>query len=391
MKISPSRLLNTEACPKFKSSPFSGSAAEEGIQLHEYMEKMVQEPVDTWDDWISLLNISEASKALLYTASSRIQPLASWTPTCYPDASIMESFPADGSLPPGLYPEVSIKIGRNKFGYMDLLISHGEGNYTIIDYKFVRAAGDFELQLAAYACALSNYIKDAKKINALIVAPHLPEDAEPMEWEFTPQSIEQYKAIIKGIEEAAESPNSDGRPGSHCEHCAWNGKCRYQTSTALATTMTPLPPATQRILQPVTLQDRAERRDLIKCLESMVEAIKEDDKLFFAENPEAVLPGYRATWMPGKTSLDSSRAAEINSAILSTKVGVVTVEDLMSMSMPDTTRLVDHISIAEGISTNDAKRQVNEILDEFMKRGASYVTLRKIGTKKRVPKALTEN
>lgn len=387
MKISPSRLVYVEACAKFKPSPFSGDAADEGIQLHEYMENMVQQPVDTWSEWIDGLMISESSKALLHTASDRIQPIATWTPDCYSGFSLTTSTATDG-LAPGLYPELQVEIGRGKFGYIDLLISQGDGNYTIVDYKFVRAAGDFELQLAAYACAVAKLLGDSvTNINALIVAPYLPDDAEPMEWSFSKAKLNQYRQIIKKIEETTEDPNVDGKPGSHCERCAWSGKCRYQIARAEVATVSPMPAAIRRYVNPVTLQDRADRRDFMKCLESVVESFKEDDKKFFAENPEAELPGYKLTHMQGRLSLDTSRAAEINTALLSNLVGSLTVDDLVSLSIPDVTKLAEHVSLAEAIPVADAKRKVSAILDEFMKRGTPFVTLRKVGARSRI----TEN
>lgn len=395
MKISPSRLVYAEACPKFKPTPFTNDAAEEGIQLHEYMEQLVQQPIDTWDEWINGLQVSASSKALITTAMTRIQPFAAMAPDSYPDTILPGNALVDleEGLPPGMYPELKIRIGspgQNKFGFIDLLISLGFGNYIIIDYKFVRGVGDYELQLAAYACALNLLVPEINTIQALIVAPYLADDVEPMQWNFTKENLASYAMVIKGIEEAAENPNNDGRPGSHCEYCKWSGQCRYQTTKALDITAPSLPPNVQRLLKPKTLQDRADRRDLIKCLESMVESIKEDDKKFFAEHPDAVLPGYKVTQMSGRATVDKERASEINDTLLSRFVGLINVNDLLSMATPEPNKVVAHLTL-HGMDESNAKRSVNEAFDEFMKRGASYVTLRKAGTKTRVPKKLSND
>lgn len=383
MNTSPSKLVYVEACPKFKSTPFTNDAADDGIRLHSHMEDLIQRPTDTWDEWIDSLNEPASMKAAVHDAADQIRPYAEFAPIARPQEQMLSN-DCKAATEVGRYPELQIKVGDRRFGYIDLFLNMGNRRFVIVDYKFVRSPGDYELQMAAYALSVSKYLPDGfDSITAIIVAPYIPDSGNlpGMRFEYSEKDLEYYKRLIDRIDESVDDPNSDGNPGSHCEHCKFNGRCRYQASLVPAEISNRFD--LHSILEPKTLEDRATRKRFTKCLDAMVTAFKDDDKRFFAENPEAELPGFRKFKNAGRATLDKSRAAEINQTILS-RFPELTGNDLLESSVPDIAQLATKISLSTGESEVSAKKRLSIALDEFMTHGSSFLVFREVTTKSRL-------
>lgn len=390
MKISPSRLTYVSKCPFYKPTPFTNTAAQEGIDLHYQMELLVQRHWSEWNDYISSLKLSDESKSLVETAADKLLPLVSLLPEYkfHPDYTLTKGA---ASLDIGVYPELQIETSRGKFGYIDLLINHGD-RMTIVDYKFVRAQGDFELQLAAYALYLRNDLSSPPEIiESQIIAPHLSdEELGQCAWQYTDEVLSRYEYLIQGIEDSVGDPNKPANPGPHCQYCSWNGRCAKQANTVAAVALPQSARYTPAIMNAETLEDRAIRRDLMKFMETMAESIKEDDKKFFAEHPEiTALPGYKMTRCAGRFSLDKTRAAELNRELLS-RFASLTPSQLLDMALPDQKQLAEAVAISEGISESRAEELVKDAFSMFMSRGTPYVMLKKAGSEMRVPEAAVE-
>lgn len=415
MKTSPSRLVYVEACPKFQPSPLPNDAADDGIRLHAAMEHLVERPLPEWDDYINGLDESTSSKAALLTAAEQIRPYIE--PTLGPRLHVGPSLSLNkhSEIPcSGVYPEVEVELGHNRRGYIDLLIvnrTEDELHLTIVDYKFVRFIGDYELQLAAYAVAVNDLLASPDGptvyVDSVIVAPYVPgsDQMDTLRWAYTEESIGRYRKIIQDIDESVTDPNRDGNPGPQCEHCKYCGKCRYQVgisvTTMAATNVADALPVVpvggsakdiiERFMNPKTLEDRAQRKMFVKAVEHLVDFFVEDDKTFFDENPDAELPGFRKTRMPGRRTLDKNRASEINMALLSQLGGTITATDLLEASVPLVDKLAERLSFTQNISADEAKRRINNVLDDFMTKGADYFVFRKAAQKARVPKPLPES
>lgn len=396
MKTSPSRLVYVEACPKFKPTPFQSDAASEGIDLHAALEELVSKS-EPWEYQNFIINDTDHNwtqeqKGLLCKAAESLSGIIgeyseNFMCRAYRDCD-MSTVARDvrpDSVFPGLYPEIKIKVGEGRHGFIDLLIINENKEAIIVDYKFVRSSSDFELQLAAYAVALNKSLPFIKKIKAVIIDPYLSDTENAMlQWEYDERKLREYEAIIDKIDESVDDPNCFPKPGSHCERCKFNGKCVYQAKTVgfgLDFSVSRL----TEILQANNDEDRALRRDFMKCAEALVASIKDDDKAYFDKNPDAELPGWKKTMMAGRTTLDKDQASAINETILSTFPSVEP-RDILGLAVPDVTQLTELLSFKTGFPVETVKGQLNVALEPFMKRGASYVVLRKKSTKQRVTK-----
>lgn len=387
MTISPSRLTYVSKCSFFKPTPFKSTAASEGIDLHYQMEELVKVHWSEWTEYIDKLRLSEDSKGLILTAAERLLPLVSMLPDYQCHAGQMLTKNTE-SLATGVYPELQIETARGKFGYIDLLINFGN-KIVIVDYKFVRSPGDYELQLAAYAlCVSHNLVNPPATIESHIIAPYLhDEDQGVCSWVYTPDIIQQYEAIIQRIEDSVGDPNKTATPGGHCQYCAWCGKCSKQANTIADATLPPSVRYTPDIMKATTLEDRALRRDLVKFIEAVATSIKEDDKQFFADNPDATLPGYKTVRCAGRASFDKTRTSELNREILS-RFPNLTPSLLLDVSLPDQKQLIEVLSVTEGLGTSRATAEVSDIFSMFTTRGAPYVTLKRATQEMRVPGAV---
>lgn len=399
MKTSPSRLVYVEACPKFKPTPFQNDAANEGIDLHSALEDMVLS-VKPWEylDWVmsngDARHWTNEQKSLLCKAAEQLCEVITSAfdtgdliPDAYPDYSLTHGSVSHSTSmhQTGLYPEAEVEVGPNRKGYIDLLILNRKNEAVIVDYKFVRSSSDFELQLAAYAVTVKRLLPSLKSIKSVIIAPYLTDaDNAELTWTYNEESLDKYRAIIDKIDESVDDPNCFPKPGSHCERCKFNGKCVYQAKTVgfgLDFSVSRL----AEILQANNDEDRALRRDFMKCAEALVASIKDDDKAYFDKNPDAELPGWKKTMMAGRTTLDKDQASAVNEAILSS-FQAVKPRDILDIAVPDVTQLAELISFRTGFPTDNVMSQLRVVLEPFMKRGSSYVVLRKKSTKQRVTK-----
>lgn len=391
MAISPSRLAYVYACPKFKPSPFTTEAADEGTRLHAYMETLVKtKPYTLWVETIEKdPSLSADSKDILVKAAAETSQFVSFAPEYRAlDEGLSYVKPGEKKhrLMPGLYPELKIATSKNTFGYIDLLIVDPSGCLTIIDYKFARNEGSYDLQMGAYAVTVTDLIEGAVSVTAHIVAPML-DNEEPWEQTFTDDDLKEMRSLIEQINVSSEDPNEDGKPGDHCSRCKWASNCRYLGSVAVRTaketdetSLSTMP--IQQVMKAETIEARSERRNLISILSALVDAVKEDDKKFFAENPDAQLIGFSKSVSRGRASLDGTRTAEIVEALIASIPGV-TVSSVLSCASISESKIQEMVKT---FAPSTPPQTVSDVLGPFIKYGTPFVTLRKTNRKSHKPK-----
>lgn len=389
-KVSPSALAATEKCPRFRPDGKDNQAADEGIMLHAALEELVQQPLEQWDNWIKTRELSMEHRALLEEASAQLHALLMGNKLdVYPDfrLKLRNGKPRIRPLRPGLYPECEIERGQGQHGYIDLMIVFPDGMITIVDYKMVRALKSYDLQLAAYAIDVNRICPSHVKFQCRIIAPRLPtEEVEDHLWDG--KDLDAYRTRIAEIEERADKSANDptiaGCPNDACQYCHWAGQCPYQTKavvqTADAMDIVSLVKnngyfngeviSRETFAAPATTGQRGLRRAFVKLLESAIDAWKEDDKTWTAENKGVDVPGWKIGWRAGRATLDKSQMTDIRSALMS-KLGM-TESDILNVSSVDVALLKEHMVSALGYSEKEAGNTISEVLDSFMKTGASY-------------------
>ena len=389
-KVSPSSLAATEKCPRFRPDGKENQAADEGIMIHAALEEMVEQHVEQWDNWIKTLEISMDHRALLEEAAAQLRSLLMGHKLdVYPDfrLKLRNGKSRVRPLRPGLYPECEVERGQGQHGYIDLMIIFPDGMVTIVDYKAIRQLKDYSLQLAAYAIDVNRICPAHTKFQCRIIAPRLPtEDIEDHLWD--EKDLDVYRKRIESIEESADrsanDPNVPGCPNDACQYCHWNGRCPYQTKAVVQTADAMDVVSViknngffdgevitrETFAAPSTVGQRGLRRAFVKLLESAVDAWKEDDKVWAQEHKGTDVPGWKIGWRAGRATLDKSQMTDIRAALMS-KLGM-TESDILNVSSVDPTLLKEHMVSALGYSEKEAANTISEVLDSFMKTGASY-------------------
>lgn len=369
--VSPSALAATERCPRYRPDGQSNAAADEGTLLHAELEAMVAEPQRNWDAWIETRGLSAESKGLLQEAAASLRSIV-------PDGlAVAKDYKVRGPVPPGVYPECELETYPGHHGYIDLLVVPRAGTMTVIDYKFVRSEHDYELQLGAYAKALSEADPKFAVIEARVVAPRLEGESDSYMW--TPETLQRVVARIRSVEENADDPFVPGNPGEDCCHCHWNGRCPFQAAAikTSAPESAELARTGERVLlNPSTPEERALRRDLVSWLSAWLEAVKKDDSDWLDKHEGASLPGYSCSRCAGRMSLDKTRMNDAFKALMETFT--LAPDDLQSFSAVDQKALVEFLMLRNGTSEKETKVQVAKALDRFMLRGAPYVRVVKL-------------
>lgn len=393
-RISPSALAATEQCPRFRPDGKDNDAAIDGTLFHETMEDLVvNHKPETWAEVLASRSLSPDLRNLALTAAEAVKDLA-FAPEYVSDPKfgVYPNFrlrmrggkPRVAPLKPGAYPECEVDRGQNRHGYIDLMVVTPEGLVFIVDYKSVRAAHDYSLQLAAYACDVNRLCPAHDTFVCQIIAPRLG-DEDQLRLELGPSGLEAYRTRISAIEERADRSANDervpGHPGDACQYCHWCGMCKYQAEDTTA--IVAYDPTASRLVQrgfyagetitpetfrsPATPAQRGLRRALLKNLEAMIDAMKEGDKEWVRLNPGSAVPGWKVSFAKGHSILDKSRMPDVRRALMS-RFGFST-EDIAEVSVVDAKLLEENLVAVSGYTKKAAAEEVKRCLEPFSAAG----------------------
>lgn len=410
-RVSPSALAATELCPRFRPDGKDSNAAIDGTMLHEFAEEMVSLPRDRWDAWIATRDASPDMKGMLEEIAATYRTIITEDMEVFRDYRLRMrgGKPRKSPLKPGLYPECEVDRGQGAHGYLDLMIVTPEGLTYILDIKSSRVEHDFSRQLEAYACDVNRLCPAHENFICRIVAPRLGDEAQP-EWRWGPEDIARFNREIAEIELRADwSSNDDtiaGVPNDACQYCRYNGRCKYQALATMAvaeatdrdqvvvspktmkTTLVQALPnlvgpggpyegelvTSQTFLAPATPRQRGLRRACMKFLETFIAAAKEDDRTWVQQLPPDrqadAVPGFSISMVKGRSSVDTSRTAEIREAVMSRfHMGI---EEVFEVSSVDTNLLAE-VLVRDGMSKKAADEAIKKCLEPFTNAGAPSV------------------
>ena len=410
-RVSPSSLAATEHCPRFRPDNKENDAAIDGTLLHEFAEEMVTLPKEQWDGWIATRDTSPNTKGMLEEIAAVYRTIIIDDLPVFKDYRLRMrgGKPRKTPLKPGLYPECEVDRGQGAHGYLDLMIVTPEGLVYILDIKSSRVEHDFSRQLQAYACDVNRLCTAHDTFMCRIVAPRLEESAQPM-WKWGPDDIARFNKEIAAIEERADwSSNDDtipGMPGEACQYCRYAGKCQYQANAALAVSETmnedqvtvsaktakttvvqalaslvgPGGPyegevvSSQTFTNPATPAQRGLRRACMKFLEVFIDAAKEDDRTWAGQFPPeqqaTLVPGFSISTVKGRSTVDTSRTADIREAVMSRFH--MNIEEVFEVSSVDTKMLAEKL-VVDGWTKKKADEEIKKCLEPFMNVGAPSV------------------
>lgn len=409
-RVQPSALAATEHCPRFRADSKENQAAIDGTLFHEFMEQIVDVPKDQWPGWIATRETSVEMKGLLEEAASVLASILVEDLPVYRDYRIrpIKGKPRKSLLKPGLYPECEVDRGNGNHGYIDLLIVTPEGLTYILDWKTSRVEKDFSLQLAAYAVDVNRLCPAHEGFICRIVAPRLDDDAQ-IELNIDKDGLVKWAKRISDIEERADRSSNDpsvpGCPSDACGYCHWSGTCPYQAAAtgavlatntsdivtysektgkasvtqSLATLVGPGGPYEGQVVtaktftSPETVEQRGLRRACLKFLEKMIEACKDDDTTWAEqwndEQLKDLVPGFSVARVKGRSSVDTTRMAEIRGAVMS-KFGM-SIEDVFECSMVDKKLLAESLATVNGWTKKKAEDEVKKVFETFSTPGAT--------------------
>lgn len=392
--ISPSSLASVEACPRFRPDGKENEAAVDGTLMHAYAEAMSKMRPDEMTVYLASLDCSPDMRMLLSKVQEFLLSSIDFSLPVYPDYRLKKRGGKPRKhLKPGRYPEVEVERRGGRHGYIDLMVVNPDGVVQIIDWKTNRVGKDFSLQLAAYAISVQDICPFLDKFDVRIVAPRLDED-EVFSAQLTGEDLLAWRARISSIEERADASANDlripGTPGDQCQYCHWNGRCQYQAEQVrgvLAVTNgisslvgTGSPWAGEAITastftHPDTVAQRGLRRACLKTLETLVEAVKEDDKTwveqFNDEQLKTLVPGFRISRRRGRSSIDPEQEMVATESVMN-RFGL-TMEEMFDISSVDRKKLVAHLVAAKGYGAKEAEASVKEAYEPYMKTGAPVI------------------
>lgn len=399
----PSTLASFAQCPRFVQSPFSGTAADEGVLLHSHMEKIAAIPLPEWEPHLE--TISDLSSAQMYVLREAVDAIAPYfmmgRPVLLKGLELAEQV-TEYSTREFIAPECRVAPFPGRRGFIDLLIRDRPDHAVVLDYKFGRNDSDFSYQIAPYVLEVFRLLPEVQSITCRIVSPRM--DVEHAQEEYTREDIPRITQFIDEIVTKMQDPFSPGCPGAACARCQGNGRCIWQASSLTALTVTgttdlrtrPVVP-TSIILHPASPQERADRRDAMGWLQELCDFVKGDDKETITRmiqegvSGTEVLPGYSVTMQRGRPVLDYSRLEEMNRSLMLT-FGL-SFETMLSCLEPVWNNVLDALSVPGvlpvDVEGNIPSRVQNEIaLKSFRARyevpGAPFPVVRKAGGRKAI-------
>ena len=411
-RVSPSSLAATEHCPRFRPDGKENDAAIDGTMMHEYAEEMVSLPRDQWDGWIATRDASPDMKGMLEEIAATYRTIITEDVEVFKDYRLRMrgGKPRKTPLRPGLYPECELDRGDGAHGFIDLMYVTTEGLVYIIDLKSNRSEKDFSLQLAAYACDVNRLCPAHVAFICQIVAPRLDDEAQ-MRMEVGVDELAAWRKRIEEIEDIADrSANDDSIPGvpcDACQYCHWRScGCKYMAAAtqavaevvnedqvtvsaktgkttvvqALANLVGPNGPyagevvTAQTFLNPPTPSQRGLRRACMKFLETFIEAAKEDDRTWAGQFPPeqqaTLVPGFSISTVKGRSTVDTSRTADIREAVMSRFH--MNIEEVFEVSSVDVKMLAEKL-VVDGWTKKKADEEIKKCLEPFMNVGAPSV------------------
>ena len=396
VKPRPSSLPMMEACPRWVSRPKTeekdslDEAADEGTLIHEKLDSLADVPVTDWHEAIENdPSLPPTVKWAVTEAATEVAPFfgmglkvftkKSLDVLKYELANVVNPNSGDGIYcEAGVYPEVC------QPGTLDLVVV--EGNLARLrDYKSNRVVRSHDAQQLAYVLGVFNALPQVQFVESGIVAPRLKGvHANIM---YSRAELDLYRASIGTIVTKSEDPFEPGAPGDQCVFCAGNGRCPYQAAS-LKDIIEPegalIPVGAWRSLMDpnITLEQRGWRRGIAKQMELYSEAIKEDDKEWAEKNPGVMPTGWTVSIASGRLSLDKDRLAEVNEKIrLTFGLQFETMEAFM---VPEKKRIAAYVSMAKGISEEDALKEIDKAMALYMKRGADTIRFVQEKVKKQI-------
>lgn len=424
-KPRPSALPNLAECPRWVGRPNAGAgeqkdaieeAADQGTRMHEFMERVVACPVETWNDVAAgelgydpelhalacecmdqvrdlfTMGMPVTSKATLglkpdahYTFAdklwkSNVDPF--FQQPCF---GIGEDPPDPGKVKDGIYLEIGLDPGVCKPGTADLVAVTGK-TAVLVDYKSNRVVRSHHAQQLAYVVGLFRALPNVDTVEQRIVAPRLKDVHAPEV--FRRADVPKYEAELQAIVDKATDAFEPGVPGSVCSMCAGNGRCPWQalsvslvepgkeTPNEMMSNLGALPavPPMRVILDPRGAEERGARRDLVDWLAAMCEAVKKDDAQW-VQLANGEIAGRKATVCAGRYKFDETKRIAAIDKIRSTfGWDSDTMYQFLSVDVPS---FVETLRMKEGLSKTLAAETAEKMLAEFRVRGASYVVLRK--------------
>ena len=404
-KISPSWLAAAELCPRARPDGEDSQASVDGTIAHDHMHTMVATiPRDQWESWVETReDVSPYLKGQMQVIVARLREFI------IEDLPVFDGFvlkmrngkPRKTPLKPGLYPECQIDRGQGRHGYIDLMIVTTEGLVYIVDYKFVRIAKDFGLQLAAYASDVHRLCPAHERFICQIIAPNLDEE-ENTRLDLDLETLAKFEERIARIEELADrsanDPSVAGNPGPQCEHCHWKGSCPYQCSAALTvaeSTTTDLVKVSDKkgkvtvtqalanligpdgpyagetvdattFTNPATPAQRGLRRACMKFLEVLIEQAKKDDASYLSEFPEDackdMIPGFSISFRNGRSST-KGHEGDVRNAVM--EAFGLSIEDVFECSTVDKDTLVEFVHIHQGVTKKAAEEKYKKAIAKY--------------------------
>lgn len=394
-KPRPSSLPSLEACPRWVPRPYSDKkdaldeAADEGTLVHAKMEQLASIPVAQWQESIETdASLGPALIPVVLECADQIRdlfgyglPVITKTVLGLKEGEHYELRDAYNVHGDGIYCEAGVDPVVTKHGTGDVFEIAGH-RAVYADYKSNRVVRDHRAQMIAYAVGLFRAIIHLEEVEVRIVAPRLIGEHEPMY--FSRCDLEGMEAYLAGIVARHQDPFEPGCPGTQCVTCKGNGRCPYQ-----AASLKDIPVQLESLIRPgvwtqmlaaVTPDMRGQRRQLVKWLCDYCEAVKEDDKVWAVQFPDADLPGFKKSVQAGRASLDRDRLSEANTALLS-EFGLDPMT-LLAYLVPDKTRLAEHVGLNRGVSADKAELEISKALAPYMKRGQDIVQFRALKKEK---------
>lgn len=397
-KPRPSSLPMLEACPRWEPRPKTedgraaddlDAAADEGTIVHAAMERLAQEPVETWDAVIdSDPAIGGAFTGVVRAAADAVRGVFGMGLPVTTAAGLgvkryeLKDCVADGETEPrdGVYCECGVDSGIALPGTADVVAVFGDCG-DLVDYKTTRVERDHELQLFAYVLGVFNAVPRLRRLRARVVAPRLR--GEPGEHEFRRDQIPELRRQIGDVLVRVADSYCPGRPGTQCAFCAGNGRCAWQAATlrdipadveALV-----VPGAWADVMAAGTIEARGQRRQLMTWLSRFVDAVKDDDKVWEKENPDTELPGFKKVKSVGRLALDRTRYRDANAAVMAEFA--MTEAELLACAEPKVKAVAEAIAFTQALSDDAAQAAVKRALTPFMIRGDDIVSFRPLKKK----------
>ena len=390
-KPRPSTLPHLEWCPRYVSRPDRTEdekkdemdlAAEEGTFLHARMEDLAALPETEWNTHLESSGLSPAHVDLLRECAEQVRDLFKMglkvrvknKPGMSPLLTDGHYMLSDmGPVEDGVYAECSLDPGVARPGTADLVAVMGS-NAVLVDYKFTMVERDHDAQMLAYVLGLFEACPRVQVIENRIVAPRLRDVHKPHIYRREKDYV-QIKSTLEGIVDAAADPFTPGNPGAPCATCAGNGRCPWQMASLRDVPVDEsglmLPSSWKPVLAAETPETRALRRRLYSWLTKWMDAVKEDDKQWASEHPDADLPGFKRTSRLGRLSLDKDRSPEICTTFMEEfNVNLNQMTELLDLN---TGRATEFISLHTGVSQDAAKDRLCALLMPYMSRGADIV------------------